>query len=36
MMILVVDEEEKARAVFPHLEEIVKEGLLFAKRVEKP
>ncbi len=35
MMILFADEEGKVRAVLPHLKEVVKEGLILAKSVER-
>ncbi len=34
-MIMFIDEEEKIRGVLPHLKEIVKEGLIVQKRVER-
>ncbi len=35
VMILFIDEEEKVRAVLPHLKEIVKEGLIVQRKVER-
>ena len=35
LMILFVDEEAKVRAVLPHLKEVVKEGLITIKSVER-
>ncbi len=35
IMIVFVDEEDKVRAVLPHLKEIVREGLIVQKRVER-
>ena len=35
LMIIFIDEEEKVREVLPHLKEIVKEGLIVAKKVER-
>jgi PII-like signaling protein len=35
MMILFIDEEEKVRNVLPHLKEVVAEGLIVVKKVER-
>jgi PII-like signaling protein len=35
IMILFVDEEEKIREVLPHLKEVVAEGLIVLKKVER-
>ncbi len=35
VMILFIDEEEKVRAVMPHLKEIVKEALIVQRTVER-
>lgn len=35
IMITFIDEEEKVRAVLPHLKEVVKEGLIVQKKVER-
>jgi len=35
LMILVVDEEEKLRAVLPHLKEVMRDGLIVAQRVDR-
>jgi PII-like signaling protein len=35
IMILFIDEEEKVRTVIPHLKEVVKEGLIVQKSVER-
>lgn len=35
MMILFIDEEEKVRGVLPHLKEVVAEGLIIMKKVER-
>ncbi len=34
LMILFIDEDDKARSVLPHLKEVVKEGLIVTKKVE--
>jgi PII-like signaling protein len=34
-MILFVDDEEKVRGVLPHIKEVIKDGLIVAKRVER-
>lgn len=35
IMILFVDEEAKVHAILPHIKEVVKEGLIIIKRVER-
>jgi PII-like signaling protein len=35
IMILFVDDEEKVRGVLPHIKEVIKDGLIVAKRVER-
>ena len=35
MMILFIDEEEKIRGILPHLKEVVAEGLIVVKKVER-
>jgi PII-like signaling protein len=35
IMILFVDDEEKVRGVLPHIKEVIKGGLIVAKRVER-
>jgi PII-like signaling protein len=35
LMILAIDEEEKIRAILPHLKEVVAEGLIVLKKVEQ-
>ena len=35
LMILVIDEEEKLRAVLPHLKEVMRDGLMVAQRVDR-
>lgn len=35
LMILVIDEEEKLRAVLPHLKEVMRDGLVVAQRVDR-
>ena len=35
LMILFIDEEEKVTTVLPHLREVVREGLIVVKKVEK-
>lgn len=35
IMILFIDEEENVRAVIPHLKEIIKEGLIVQKSVQR-
>ncbi len=35
IMIIFIDEEEKVRPVLPHLKEVVKEGLIVVKKVER-
>jgi uncharacterized protein len=35
LMILFIDEEEKIRGVLPHLKEVVSEGLIVLKKVER-
>jgi len=35
LMILVIDEEEKLRAVLPHLKEVMRDGLIVAQRVDR-
>jgi PII-like signaling protein len=35
IMILFVDEEEKVRGVLPHIKDVIKDGLIVAKRVER-
>jgi len=34
IMVLFIDEEEKVRAVLPHLKELIKDGLIVTKRVD--
>ncbi|HLX11669.1 MAG TPA: DUF190 domain-containing protein [Bacteroidota bacterium] len=36
VMVVFIDEESQVHAVLPHLKEIVKEGLIVMKKVEKP
>lgn len=35
IMILFIDEEEKIRGLLPHLKEVVAEGLIVLKKVER-
>lgn len=35
LMILVIDEEDKLRAVLPHLKEVMRDGLIVAQRVDR-
>jgi PII-like signaling protein len=35
LMILFIDDEEKVKAVLPHLKEVVSDGLIFLSKVEK-
>jgi PII-like signaling protein len=35
VMILFIDEEEKAQKVLPHIKEVVHEGLIVSRRVER-
>ena len=35
LMILVIDEEDKLRAVLPHLKEVMRDGLMVAQRVDR-
>ena len=35
IMILFVDDEEKVRNVLPHIKEVIRDGLIVAKRVER-
>lgn len=35
IMIMFIDEEERVRAVLPHIKEVVKEGLIVVKKVER-
>ena len=36
VMLIFVDEEDKVRAVLPHLKEVVREGLIIMKKAEAP
>jgi PII-like signaling protein len=35
LMIVFIDDEERVRAVLPHLKDVVKEGLIVTKNVER-
>lgn len=35
IMIVFIDEEEKVRAVLPHIKEVVKEGLIVMKKADR-
>ena len=35
LMLMFIDEEEKVRAVLPHIKELIKGGLIVSKRVDR-